>query len=249
MLRIAICDDLPEQAALIERAARMYFQSIREVVDIMVFHKAMDFLDAFETAGDFDIALLDICMPGILGTDIAQEMRKLKSCCEIIFLSTSDEFAVEAFDVQAAHYLVKPFTQDEFDNAMNRVMDSIRQRHSRKMIFHLAGGGIQVEEVDDILFAESEGHVQKVYIKGGSVLEMRQSLTALKKELDNIVPGQFVSPGKGYLVNQKAIHIIKSEYIEIEGHHIPLAKRKYRQFQQQYFDFLFARTAGSGQRV
>lgn len=249
MLRIAICDDMPEQAALIERAARVYFQSIREVVDIMVFHKSMDFLDAFETAGDFDIALLDICMPGILGTDIAQEMRKLKSRCEIIFLSTSDEFAVEAFDVQAAHYLVKPFTQAEFDKAMDRVMDSIRQRHSRKMVFRLVGGGIQVEEVDNILYAQSEGHVQKVYIKGGSVLEMRQSLATLKDTLDGIVPGQFVSPGKGYLVNQNAIHIIKSDYIEIEGHHIPLTKRKYRQFQQQYFDFIFSRNVGREKRA
>lgn len=62
--------------------------------------------------------LLDICMPGLLGTDIAREVRQRKDKTEIVFLTGSDEFAVEAFTLKAAHYLVKPFSQDEFDEAL-----------------------------------------------------------------------------------------------------------------------------------
>lgn len=182
-------------------------------------------------------------MPGLLGTDIAAEMRKQKSRAEIIFLSTSEEFAVEAFAVRAAHYLVKPFTQKEFDQAMDRVMESIRQRHSGKMIFRLVGGGIQVEEVNAILYVESNGHIQQVYTADHSLLETRQSLASLLDTLDAIAPGQFVSPGKGYIVNQSAIRVIKSDYIEIQGHKIPLAKRKYRQFQESYLKFIFGQEA------
>ena len=170
-------------------------------------------------------------------------MRNQKSRAEIIFLSTSDEFAVDAFGVQAAHYLVKPFTQKQFDQAMNRVMESIRQRHSKKIIFRLVGGGIQVEEINDILFVESKGHIQKVYTHDGAVLETRQALAQLLATLDSISPGQFISPGKGYIVNQAAIHVIKSDYIEIQGYQIPLAKRKYRQFQEEYFKFIFKKEA------
>lgn len=249
MLRIAVCDDMPDQAALIEKAAQEYFQSIHKEACITTFHNTMDFLDAFEKQGDFDIALLDVCMPGITGTDAAKEMRRLKSRCEIIFLSSSGEFAVTAFHVQAANYLVKPFTREEFKEAMDQVVQKIRQRHSGKVVFRLVGGGIQVEELNDILFAQSEGHVQKVYIKGGSVLETRQSLTALQEILDSMAPGQFVSPGKGYLVNQKAIHVIKSEYLEIGGHHIPLTKRKYRLFSEQYFDYIFSQGQGNMENI
>lgn len=42
---------------------------------------------------------------------------------------------------------------------MDRVMDSLRQRHSGKMVFRLVGGGIQVEEINAILYIESEGHI------------------------------------------------------------------------------------------
>lgn len=176
MVRIAICDDLQEQLDIIQKAVQQYFHDKKEPTEVFTYNNAMDFVDAFEKEGNFDIVLLDICMPGLLGTDIAAEMRKQKSRAEIVFLSTSEEFAVEAFAVRAAHYLVKPFTQKEFDQAMDRVMESIRQRHSGKMIFRLVGGGIQVEEVNAILYVESNGHIQQVYTADHLLLETRQSL-------------------------------------------------------------------------
>ena len=207
MVRIAICDDLQEQLDIIQKAVQQYFHDKKEPTEVFTYNNAMDFVDAFEKEGNFDIVLL--------GTDIAAEMRKQKSRAEIVFLSTSEEFAVEAFAVRAAHYLVKPFTQKEFDQALDRVMESIRQRHSGKMIFRLVGGGIQVEEVNAILYVESNGHIQKVYTADHSLLETRQSLASLLDTLDAIAPGQFVSPGKSYIVNQSAIRVIKSDYIEI----------------------------------
>lgn len=110
-----------------------------------------------------------------------------------------------------------------YNNAMNFV-DAVEERKdfdSKKIIFRLVGGGIQVEEVNHLLFVESNGHVQQVHTYDGSMLETRQSLSALLQTFESIVPGQFVSPGKGYIVNQSAIHIIKSEYIEVKGHKIP----------------------------
>ena len=96
MVRIAICDDLQEQLDIIQKAVQQYFHDKKEPTEVFTYNNAMDFVDAFEKEGNFDIVLLDICMPGLLGTDIAAEMRKQKSWAEIVFLSTSEEFAVEA---------------------------------------------------------------------------------------------------------------------------------------------------------
>jgi DNA-binding LytR/AlgR family response regulator len=168
-------------------------------------------------------------------------MRRNHSQSEIIFLTTSDEFAVQAFSVKAAHYLIKPFTQEEFDGAMDRAMARIIQHHSGKMIFRLVGTGIQVEEINNIVYAESEGHILKVYLKDGTYLETRQTLTHFLDSLDRMSPGQFVSPGKGYAVNQDAIHVIKRESVEIQGRIIPLGKRRYREFQEAYFKYIFSK--------
>ena len=67
----------------------------------------------------------------------------------------------------------------------------------------------------------------------------------MKEYLDKVAPGQFASPNKGYLVNLGAIHLIKAEYVELAGHQIPLGKRKYRDFQELYFQFMFAPTMGN----
>lgn len=76
MVRIAICDDLQEQLDLIQKAVQQYFRDKKEPIEVFTCNNAMDFVDSFEKKGNFDIVLLDICMPGLLGTDIAAEMRK-----------------------------------------------------------------------------------------------------------------------------------------------------------------------------
>ena len=114
MFRLAICDDDTLHMQNTLRCARETPEAAD--CDIRTFSAPWNLMYAV-TGGVYrpHIALLDICMPGLLGTDIAAEMRKQKSRAEIVFLSTSEEFAVEAFAVRAAHYLVKPFTQKEFD--------------------------------------------------------------------------------------------------------------------------------------
>lgn len=79
----------------------------------------------------------------------------------------------------------------------------------------------------------------EIYLADGSTLETRKSCQDMKADLDKIAPGQLVSPNKGYLVNLGAIHLIKTDYVEIQGHQIPLGKRKYREFQEQYFQYMF----------
>ncbi|WP_337602935.1 LytTR family DNA-binding domain-containing protein [Acidaminococcus timonensis] len=241
MLHIAICDDQADQIQKIRTAAETYFLTRNEWVEYQTFSNAFAFTDAIDRGSIFDIVLLDVCMPGMLGTEVAQHLRDAHSRAEIIFLTTSEEFAVDAFAVKATDYLLKPFTQLQFNKSMERALGFIRQRNSAKVIFRLVGGGVRVEEIAQILFLESHGHVMEVYLADGSTLETRKSGQDMKADLDKIAPpGQFVSPNKGYLVNLAAIHMIKTDYVEIQGHQIPLGKRKYRDFQEQYFQFMFA---------
>lgn len=239
MIHVAICDDMKNQVQLIHRAAQAYFGETNEHVTYALYDNAFNFLDDLEKHTVFDIILLDICMPGILGTDIAAQLRAHKVSSEIIFLTTSDEFAIEAFAVQATHYLLKPFTQEQFDKAMARAVERIRMRNSKRIIFHIAGG-VQVEEIDHILYTESQGHIMTVYLQDGSSLQTRQTMGSLLEMLERLSPGQFVSPAKGYIVNQKHIKCIKSTYIEISGHQVPLPKGKFRQFQESYFNYIFS---------
>lgn len=240
MIRIAICDDQACQVEQIKRATEVYFSKQKESVSYNTYENAMIFLGDLERIGGFDIVLLDICMPGIMGTEVAAEIRRRKDKTEIIFLTTSSEFALDAFSLKAAHYLVKPFTQEQFDDAMNRAMLQFRQTHTSKFILKLAGGGIQVVDLASITYIESEAHIQIVHLCDGTSVKIRQTLMQLVDSFEHVAQGQFVSPCKGYLVNQKEIRSIKSDHVEMNaGQVIPLAKRKYRQFQESYFHYIF----------
>lgn len=242
MLHIAICDDQPDQIRFIRRSSDIYFQKKQDLVSYETFDNAFSFVDAIDQGTVFDIALLDVCMPGILGTDVARELRKYNSGTEIIFLTTSDEFAVDAFAVKATDYLLKPFAQSQFNKAMDRAISFIRQHNSAKIVLRLVGGGICIEQIAQILYFESNGHILQVHLANGAVRETRKSGQEMRDELDKIAPGQFASPNKGYLVNLAAVHMIKADYVEIAGQEIPLGKRKYRMFQDLYFQFMFSST-------
>lgn len=240
MIRVAICDDELSQLEEIQRATEKYFSKKNESVDYSTFDNAFMLLEEMEKKGGFDIVLMDICMPGILGTDAAAEIRKRREKTEIIFLTTSKDFAIEAFSLQATHYLVKPFEQSEFDEAMERAMLGYNKKRSSKVVLKLIGGGMRVISVEDIVYIESIAHVQNVYLNTGACIQVRHSLMQLLKIFEDIVPGQFVSPYRGYVVNQKEICTIKASCIEMcNGKEIPLVKHEYRQFQKCYFNYIF----------
>lgn len=241
MLHIAICDDLPDQLARIKFAVEQYYSGqIEYPAEIVTYDNPLLFLESLDKNGGFDILLLDICMPGITGIQVAGEIRKRKDKSEIIFLTNSDEFAVDAFTLRAAHYLIKPFSQTQFDEAMDRAMASFAAGQVLKIALKLVGGGVCLTDVSNILFVESFTHTQNVHLKDGEQVEIRQTMTHLLTELEALSPGQFVSPYKGYLVNQKAIRTVEPKQLVLQsGQKLPLSRGSFRNFQEQYFAYMF----------
>lgn len=241
MLRIAICDDLPDQLVEIKTAAEQYFRAYPDKqTEIFTYNNPLIFLENLDKSGGFDILLLDVCMPGIDGTQVAAEIRKRRDKSEIIFLTTSDEFAVEAFALKAAHYLVKPFTQAQFGEAMDRAMVHFAVEQAQKIALRLIGGGMRALELNEILWIESRNHTQTVFLKDGGSEEARESLSQLLSELEELSPGQFVTPCKGYIVNQKSIRTVEPKGIILRsGQTIPLARGTFREFSDRYFAYLF----------
>lgn len=241
MRSIAICDDLPEQSALIQVAVQDYFtRRGGQTMEISVFNNSLLFLECLRNTGGFDILLLDICMPGISGTEVAREIRAREDKSEIIFLTASDEFAVEAFALKAAHYLLKPFSSEQFDEAMDRVMVRFLDDEGKKFTLKPLGGGLQNVDADDILYIESFGHTLNVYLKTGNTTESQRSLSRLLEMLTKLSPGQFDSPCKGYLVNHKVIRTIEPKLVILQnGKELPIARGAFREFQKRHFAYMF----------
>lgn len=241
MLHIAICDDQAKHINKIRSAVERYITDRNIKVDIYEFNNPLVFLEGLDQTGGVDILLLDICMPGILGTEVAKEIRRRKDKTEVIFITTSDEFAVDAFAIKAAHYLLKPFTQTQFDEAMNRALVQFDNGKEKRTTLKLENGKLQMFILDKIHYIESNGHTQFVYMEDGSCVEARHSLSGITEELEIIVPGQFVSPYKGYLVNQKAVYNIEpKQMVLLCGKCLPISRGSFRKLQNAFFEYQFS---------
>lgn len=240
MIKIAICDDDLKQIEIIQNALNNYFAEKEEQPSIAVFDNSLLFLEGINQSGGYDILLLDICMPGISGMSVAQDIRRRREKTEIVFLTTSDEFAVEAFSLKAAHYLLKPFTQVEFDEAIRRTMACFAREVVKKLVRKAEGGGMHTVDIGDIFYVESHGHTLHVHSKEGSYTEGRRSLARILEELEKLLPNQFLSPYKGYIINLRAVKTVETGRITLqEGTRIPIPKRGFRELQNRYFDYMF----------
>lgn len=170
-MRIAICDDKKDQIEIIKLALEKYLSCKQETAELYTFDKAFDFLD-MQGKNAFDLVLLDICMPGLLGTDVAREIRSRKDKTEIIFLTTSDEFAVDAFVFKAAHYLIKPFCQQDFDEAINRAIINIGDRATKTITFKCVGGSVETVDKNIIQYIESNSHTQNIFLQNGMSIHL-----------------------------------------------------------------------------
>ena len=178
-MRIAVCDDIPKELEKILTALGVYEKAHPELCfEIDEYSTAMEILDAVEKGKGYDIAFLDICMPEILGTDIAGEMLSRSPDMGIIFLTVSGEYAVEAFAMNATHYLLKPFSQDEFDTAMDR---AVKKMMDCDIISLSCVDGVYRIRINEIVFIESQGHYLMLRLSGGEILRTRKKIVQKKR--------------------------------------------------------------------
>ena len=109
-------------------ARRLYHELTEKYLAAYGFKASIEEIDSDRTFASAirgrepDIVLLDIYMPGRGGIDIARELRERSGRVQIIFISGSNEYAEEAFEVGAASYLKKPVVYDKFRASMDRAV-------------------------------------------------------------------------------------------------------------------------------
>ncbi|MEG1571893.1 MAG: LytTR family DNA-binding domain-containing protein [Clostridia bacterium] len=240
---IAICDDTPDELERISALTHEYLTAHSLIAEVATFLHPDLLLQASEKT-PFDLYLLDVVMPMLSGIDVGRELREKHSNAQIIYLTTSSEFAVEAFGLRATHYLVKPFQAAQLDEALSRAMEKWKAAIPKELVLKTKGGELRAIDPDQIQYVESHNHDQFVYLQADVWFEVSRSLSWLCAELEALAPRQFISPCKGYLVNQHAISTIHTKGIVLRcGTRIPIVRGAVHKLQAQYMSFLFDRNA------
>ena len=107
MLKISICDDDAKDRKQITDNLTAYIAAHSECgIAFDVYSSAFEMLDAFEKIGSPDIALLDICMPGMLGTEVARDILRCSENTDIIFLTNSSDYTAFSIFCSYCEYIL-----------------------------------------------------------------------------------------------------------------------------------------------
>lgn len=238
MIRVALCDN--EAAACDELLAMLnqYCTEHDTEMKIETFQAPMELLDVMERGSRFDVLLLDILMPGINGIDTASEIRRFDSYVKIIFLTSSPEFAVQSYTVNAFYYLLKPVMPDNFFPVLDSVFETCEREQAGSVILNCKDGIIPVE-TKRIEFCEVFHRTLCIHMTSGRVLECIGSLDNFESLLVDC--GCFIRIHRSYLINLNHVRSISRKVVTMSCMtEIPIPRGKYNEIKNAFLENAFS---------
>lgn len=210
-LRCIVVDDEPLACRLIAS----YVERTEGLELCGSYTSALHALDAINKENP-DIAFLDIQMPELTGLDIA---RRITAQTKVVFTTAYRDFAVEGFQVNAIHYLLKPISYAEFLQAVERASGGRSEQQqfiSVKSEYRL----IRIP-VNDILYIEGLKDYIKIYIDG----QPRPVLTLMSmKAIEATLPSEsFMRVHRSYIANTDRIRVLEQGRIVYGDTRIPVS--------------------------
>ncbi|MFC3033901.1 LytR/AlgR family response regulator transcription factor [Pseudoalteromonas fenneropenaei] len=178
------------------------------------------------------VVFVDINLPGHSGLELATELRAKLPSLHIVFVTAHPQFALAAFDVFAAGYLVKPLSEEKLAAVLLQLSAKEQQTQAKlsASIKVQQGGVLTWVAVADILVAQAEDKYTRIYTQTNQML-VDNSLKSLLQDY----PHHFIQVHRQTLVAQHAIEFVQSK----DGQHnikvrgitplFPVSRRAYSQ--------------------
>jgi len=237
MINIAICDDESKELDCAEKLLTRYINENKQFeIKTYSFSAPLEMLSYIEEHGGFDLILLDIYMAGILGTDVARELRHFGDDVEIIFLTTSRDHSLDAFEVDAAQYLVKPYSEESFFSALNKVISRINVERRTIITFKTTDGISRISPRDVVFTETGKNNYQVIHTIQGKKLEVRMTSSEI---FDLFSQNKFfIRCGSSLNFNLKYIRQISKEAITLDtGDCIAYPYRAYSKLKEDFLRF------------
>lgn len=179
--------------------------------------------------GDIDLLFLDINMPSISGIEF---LKAIPNQPYVIFTTAYREFAVDAFDLNALDYLVKPISTGRFLKAINKFLSmEQKQLTKRKDIIHIKADKKNYNiPVESILYIEGVDNYIKIKTTTNSLI-CYESLSRMEKELPAEI---FIRIHRSFIININQIDHYTSSYIKLDERKFTIG----RNYKEQVLSYL-----------
>jgi DNA-binding LytR/AlgR family response regulator len=212
VLKIAVCEDSPDDAKALRELVECADVGV-EISEMSFFTSGEEFL-ASSPADRYDAVFMDVYFADVLasdgrltGVDASKALRERDERVEIVFTTTSEGHALEAYRLNAAQYLVKPLKREDVDKALRSIALKVKSLQEVCSII------VNRQKVDipltNIVYAEVQGFRCLIHTTEGAPLMVRCSLDELQKQLTS---PSFYRCHKSYIVNFRYVKQIDEDF-------------------------------------
>jgi two-component system LytT family response regulator len=237
MIKAILVDDEPLARSIVAE----YLQGYPEIQIVQECNDGFEGVKAI-THHKPDILFLDIQMPRINGFEM---LELIEAPPAVIFTTAFDEYAIKAFEAHAIDYLLKPFSKDRFDKAMQKwlsqqhqqpgsnkitlLQEGLRQPEERNRIVVREGGNIRIIPVHDIHYIEAYDDYVKIYTQ--KEMYLKKKTMAFYEQI--LEPSEFIRVHRSFIMSLSQLTRIepleKDTHVALlkSGARIPLSKSGY----------------------
>lgn len=239
-MKITICDDSIKDLLKIEKLLLKY-KSLHPNKDFEL-EKFSDPSRVYQKILEgklTDIYILDMLMPRRTGIDLGKQIRMSSHESVIIYITASDDYALDAYEVHAVRYLLKPIDEYKLYEALDYALSYTKVK-SESMYLIKTQNGLLQRPYSKIEYIENIGRKQEVHMSDGETLKslfIRKSFEEETKEA--AIRDNFLQVHKSFLVNLDYVKQLTSDSIIMEsGKQIPVSKAKAARVKREYLLFV-----------
>jgi len=233
-MNIAIVEDLAQDRERVSSCLNRYMEELGLTYNLYTYESAEEFVKALNTLS-FQIVFMDIYLQGMTGMEAAVYLRRQNRDCKLIFLTISTEHCLEGFRVNACHYLLKPFLDHDFEEAMERCQ--LQPVYDVPYLDVICDGRELKLNTEAILYIQVQKRNVLIQTLNQTLIVNGPFHTLTKPLLDD---RRFLLCIQGVLVNMD--HISNQEetvFIVKNGDRLPINIRNKRQILQSYRNYIF----------
>lgn len=242
-VQIALCDDETAELTKTEKMLGAYEQEHIDADFTIERFESTDELLCMVSEGKYSphLIFMDIYIPGEtgesvpLGIEAARQLRDMGSEAKLVFLTTSKEHALDAFEVEAFQYLLKPVQSDKLFSLLDRLRNKLEEEREKYILLRVEGMLTRVS-LNDIVYCEAQGKYQCIYMEDGT--EVMQNLTMTRIYEMFSVCQELVKVGVSYIIHLEHIVSMNAQEVLMDnGRKIYLPRGTYRTLREQYLDY------------
>ena len=243
-MKAIIVDDESRARGSLQKMLQLYCPEVELVALVENVPKAVLAIKAFKP----DLVFLDVEMPDFNGFELVKFFDSINF--EVVFVTAYSEYAIQAFEISAIDYLLKPVQIDKLKSAVQKVNDNLEAKSSLERL-QVLQQNLQADEftkialpvLDGLLFVEinklsvlqAEGAYTNVFLKDGSTLLVSKKIKFFEEHLTK--RKNFFRIHRSFIINLnfiKKYNRLDSSLVMENGVSLPISKERKKEFEDSF---------------